>query len=145
MAWVAQEPLRRLAAGDRLLGQGLRSRCLYVLMEGEVEIWKNGVLLDRVSEPGSLFGELAVLLGTFHNATVRAVGDCSFRMIRDPMEFLKENPLLTLHMAQMLARRLSLMDSRLADPGRAGCLEPAGAGEEDGRLGLVRQVPLLLN
>ena len=67
-----------LERGHDVLRQGERKRQLYVLAKGSVEILKNGQRLCEISEPGSVFGELSVLLKTFHFATVRTLEPSSF-------------------------------------------------------------------
>ena len=101
--------------GVDVLRQGERKRQLYVLAKGSVEILKNGQRLCEVSEPGSVFGELSVLLKAFHFATVRTLEPSDFYIIDDGEEFLAQNPAVGLHIARVLASRLAKLDSYFAD------------------------------
>ena len=49
-------------AGETVLTAGSTTGKLPVLRSGAVEIVKDGVQIAKVSAPGSVFGELAVLL-----------------------------------------------------------------------------------
>ncbi|MFT4588787.1 MAG: CRP/FNR family cyclic AMP-dependent transcriptional regulator [Limisphaerales bacterium] len=104
-----------LERGHDVLRQGERKRQLYVLAKGSVEILKNGQRLCEISEPGSVFGELSVLLKTFHFATVRTLEPSSFYIVDDADTFLAGNPALGLHIARILASRLAKLDSYFAD------------------------------
>lgn len=101
--------------GQDVLRQGERKRQLYVLAGGSVEILKNGQRLCEISEPGSIFGELSVLLKTFHFATVRTLEKSTFYIVDDGEKFLSENPAVGVHIARVLASRLAKLDSYFAD------------------------------
>ena len=48
---------------------------LIVLKQGEVEILRDDKFVASIRQPGAIFGEMSVLLGRPHSATVRAVTD----------------------------------------------------------------------
>ena len=56
-------PERSLAGSEVLLEEGTTSGELYVLIEGELEVLKEDLQICTVSDPGSVFGEISVLLG----------------------------------------------------------------------------------
>lgn len=95
--------------------QGERKKQLYVLASGSVEVLKNGQRLCKISAPGSVFGELSVLLKTFHFATVRTLEPSSFYIVEDADAFLAGNPQVGLQIARELASRLAKLDSYFAD------------------------------
>lgn len=102
-------------AGRELLRQGEKRGQLYVLLSGSVEILKNGMQLCVVSERGAILGELSILLNIYHTATVRTLAPSTFYQVTDAHRFLAENPVATLHVAKVIARRLALLDSYFAD------------------------------
>lgn len=104
-----------LDRGQDVLRQGERKRQLYVLASGSVEVLKNGQRLCEISEPGSVFGELSVLLKTFHFATVRTLEPSSFYIVDNAEAFLASNPQAGLQIARELASRLAKLDSYFAD------------------------------
>ncbi len=108
-------PIRHFAAGETVLDQGDRTGLLYVLIEGAVEVAKDGVTVATASEPGAIFGDLAALLGVPHTAAVRAAQDSSFHVVMNPRDFLQENPPVCLHLCELLARRLDAVNKYLVD------------------------------
>ena len=107
--------VRRVDSGQVLIQQGGQTGCLYFLIEGEVEILKDDMPVAIASEPGVVFGEMAVLLGGPHTATVRAVKPCAFYIVENPDEFLQASPAVCLHLCAMLARRLDSLNKYLVD------------------------------
>lgn len=106
---------RIIASGTSLLEEGYGTGHLYVLLEGRLEVVKAGSTVALVSEPGALFGEMSLLLEQPHTATVRALADCRIYEILDAQRFLAENPEATLWIARMLAQRLNVANTYLAD------------------------------
>jgi CRP-like cAMP-binding protein len=106
---------RRFAAGEVILEQGQSSGLLWFLVEGAVEVVKDGVPVATASQPGAVFGELSVLLGGNHTATVRALQPCVFLVVENPRAFLKASPLVCLHVCELVARRLDALNNYLVD------------------------------
>lgn len=108
-------PLRSFAAGETVMTDGATDSLLYILVEGAVEIVKGDVQINTVSEPGAIFGEVSVLLGLPHMATVKALRPSVFRVAAAPSEFLRSNPEIALAVAALLARRLHILTTYLID------------------------------
>lgn len=106
---------RTYGPGDILLGEGTKTDSLHILVEGEVEICKNDIPIYATGEPGSLFGEMSVLLQIPHTATVRALGPCRAYFVGDAAGFLRSHQGLGYLLARLLAQRLNAMTSYLAD------------------------------
>jgi CRP-like cAMP-binding protein len=70
-----------------------------------VEVVKDGVQIASVSAPGSVFGELAVLLDQPHTADVRALEQSEF-YVANAQAMLAGDPTVTLYVAAILAGRL---------------------------------------
>ncbi len=66
-------PVVKFEAGDIILPEGRMMGVIYILKEGQVEVVKRDVQVTLYDEPGSILGELSVLLNLPHMATVRAV------------------------------------------------------------------------
>jgi CRP/FNR family cyclic AMP-dependent transcriptional regulator len=115
LAALSGHPTRQFAAGETVLGQGDCTGLLYILIEGSVEVVKDGIKLATSSEPGAVFGDLSVLLGTPHTATIRTLGPCSFHVLTEPRTFFRENPTLCVHLCELLARRLDALLQYLVD------------------------------
>src|SRR5262245_16303979 len=108
-------PEIELAAGDVLMEDGTRTGSVWVLVEGSLEIRKNGSLSNTISRPGAAFGEVAVLQGSGHSATVVAVVPTRMRYAQDGRALLLDNPEILLLVAAGLAERLDLITGYLAD------------------------------
>src|SRR5262245_33690712 len=63
--------MMRHHAGETVLTSGSRTGRLLVLRSGSVEVVRDGAQIAKVSTPGAVFGELAVLLNKSHTADVR--------------------------------------------------------------------------
>ena len=102
-------------AGHVLIAEGRSLAGIYFLESGELEVLKGDVLIAEIYEPGAVFGDMAFLLKTEPTATVRAVTPCTLRHVADPVQFFREHPAATLHMAEILARRLDSLNRYLVD------------------------------
>lgn len=107
--------VQRIDAGQLIIHQGSQTDALYFLIEGAVEVLKDDVRVATAAQPGLVFGEMSVLLGVPHTASVRAVKPCAFYIVRQPREFLKSSPVLCLHVSELLARRLDALNKYLVD------------------------------
>jgi CRP/FNR family cyclic AMP-dependent transcriptional regulator len=108
-------PQQRFAAGEVVMAEGVSDGILYVLVEGAVEILKGDVQINTVADPGAFFGEVSVLLGLPHMATVKALQPSVFYVARDPAAFLHANPEVALAVAALLAKRLHYVTTYLVD------------------------------
>jgi CRP-like cAMP-binding protein len=107
--------LETLKPGDILIREGGEERRLFVLAEGQVEVLRKDTQVSYVDEPGSLFGEMSVLLDMPYSATVKALSAVKAYAIDDPLEFLGSQPEIALSLASLLARRLYYTTSYLVD------------------------------
>ena len=126
---------RQVAAGTHLLTEGGASGHLYVLMSGKLEVLKGEMVVATIAEPGAVLGEMSVLLGVPHTATVRACTDTVVYEFEDAASLLKQEPELALLLARMLAQRLNVANTYLADLKR----QYAGHGTHLAMVGEVLQ------
>jgi len=105
----------QVAAGAVLITEGMTSGRLYVLAEGLIEVMRGETQVAVVSEPGSFFGEMSVLLNLPHTATVRALSDATVYAFEDAEGFLRSDPEIALLVARMLAQRLNAATTYLVD------------------------------
>src|SRR3954451_20885935 len=110
----AKLPLEAYEAGATVLAAGSATGRLLVLEEGLVEVVKDGVRLAELGEPGTMFGELALLLGRPHTCDVLALEPSTFR-VAGAAGLLRDDPALALHLASLLARRLDLANHALVE------------------------------
>ena len=106
---------RNVPAGTEILHEGGRTGHLYVLIEGRLEVVKGETVVATLTEPGAVTGEMSVLLDTPHTATVRAAQDSAIYEIDDAASFLRQQPAVALTIARMMAQRLNVATTYLAD------------------------------
>ncbi|TCU70262.1 CRP-like cAMP-binding protein [Bradyrhizobium sp. R2.2-H] len=126
---------RQVAAGTLIVNEGGTSGHLYVLMQGKLEVLKGEMVVATVTEPGAVLGEMSVLLGQPHTATVRACSDAIVYEFEDAASFLEKEPGVALLIAKMLAQRLNVANTYLADLKR----QYAGQGTHLAMVGEVLQ------
>jgi CRP-like cAMP-binding protein len=100
-------------AGAELIQQGGKSGGLMVLKEGEVEVLRDGKFVASTKQPGSIFGEMSVLLDRPHSATVRALTDVQLYLIDDALAVLEQHPSWLLQIARLLAQRVNATTAQL--------------------------------
>ena len=132
-ACAGRMPERAIPAGTTILAEGERAGVLYVLVEGEVAVLKGDYPLLTITTPGAVFGEISILLGAPHTATVKTTLPSRFHVIENPREFLLSEPGVALGIASLLAQRLNLMTTYLVD------LKRQYEGSED-HFGMIDEV-----
>jgi CRP/FNR family cyclic AMP-dependent transcriptional regulator len=102
---LARLPIVKHRARKSVLSAGSKTGELLFLRSGAVEVVKDGVQIASVSAPGSVFGELAVLLDQPHTADVRTLEQSEF-YVANAHAMLAGDPTVALYVAAMLAGRL---------------------------------------
>ena len=103
------------APGTILLSEGNTSGKLYVLAEGTVEVLRGDTPVAIVGGPGSIFGEMSVLLNRPHTATGRAASPVGAFVFDDAENFLKSHPEIAFFLGRLLAERLNAATTYLVD------------------------------
>jgi len=99
--------LRSYPAGQVIFSDGQPGDFMFALLEGEVNIEKQGRLI-RIIKPGEVFGEMALIDGQPRSATATAATDCKVAAVPEKRFTLvvKTNPFFALEMLRMLTDRL---------------------------------------
>ena len=71
-------PVMECPCGENVLTAGSTTGRLFVLRSGSVEILKDGVQIAEISEPGAVFGEMAVLNPESGGRSARHCELCGF-------------------------------------------------------------------
>jgi CRP-like cAMP-binding protein len=122
-----------VSEGTLVIREGETTGHLFVLIEGHLEVVKGDTVVASVTEPGAILGEMSVLLHQPHTATVRAGADSEIYEFTDAASFLRAQPAVALLIARMLAQRLYVATSYLADIKR----QYAGHGDHLAMIGDV--------
>lgn len=106
---------REVPAGTLVIREGGKTGHLFVLIQGKLEVIKGDAVVAVLTEPGAMLGEMSVLLDQPHTATVRAASDSIVYEIDDAASFLQDQPAVALLIARLLAQRLNVATTYLAD------------------------------
>jgi CRP/FNR family cyclic AMP-dependent transcriptional regulator len=108
-------PEVEFAAGDTIVNEGGAAGAIWVLIAGALQVRRGTVLVNTVTQPGALVGEISVLLNTEHSATVEATEPSRLHYAADGQAFLASDPAILRFVAVGLAERLNFVTTYLAD------------------------------
>jgi CRP/FNR family transcriptional regulator, cyclic AMP receptor protein len=111
----AHLPEVTIAAGEVLVAEGAPSDGLWVLVRGALDVRKGDVVVNTITMPGALVGEMSELLDRPSSATVVASEPTVLRYAADGHAFLDGDPAVLRLVAQGLAERLAFVTTYLAD------------------------------
>jgi CRP-like cAMP-binding protein len=106
-----------LAPGEVLFREGDAGQCMYVVLEGSLEISVRAKVVET-SMRGAIIGEMALIENSPRTATVTAKDAAKIVKI-DQRRFhflVQQNPFFATHVMKVLAERLSHMNSLIAQP-----------------------------
>lgn len=108
-------PRRHVLAGEAIVREGDAVTDLFVLLAGELRVEKAGTLVATVTTPGACIGEMSLLLDVPATATVVATSDAELAVVADADALVAADPQLALALGRLVAGRLQVMTSYLAD------------------------------
>ena len=111
----ASFPEVHLAPGEVVVHEGGAGGSIWVLVSGELRVMKGDVAVNSITHPGATIGEMAVLLGLDHSATVETTAPSTLRYVADGAGLLASDPAVTTLVAVGLAERLRFVTTYLAD------------------------------
>jgi len=93
--------------GEVIFAKGDKGDKMYVIRSGEVEIERDGKVVESLS-PGGIFGEMALIDGSPRAATARAKTSCEVAPITEKsfMFLVHETPFFAIAVMRTLAERL---------------------------------------
>ena len=101
--------------GDVVIDEGGEAGGLWVLLSGRLEVCKGSTRVNTIEKPGAIVGEVSLLLGARHGATIKALEPTRARYAADGHAFLLGDPEVTRNIAVGLAERLNYVTAYLAD------------------------------
>ena len=101
--------------GEVVVREGGAAGPIWVLMSGTLQVRKGNVLVNTVTQPGALVGEISLLLNSAFSATVEAAEPSVMRFAADGRAFLASDVDIATLVAIGLAERLNFVTSYLAD------------------------------
>jgi 1-acyl-sn-glycerol-3-phosphate acyltransferase len=130
-AVAAQLRPERYGPGDIIFRQDDPGDTLYVVASGQVEVIAGADSTPLASlGPGSIVGELAILLGEPRSATLRASAESVLWALRrrDLDDLLSDHPTIGVELSRELGRRLVATNRRIAPPLATRLTAVAGPG-----------------
>ncbi len=129
---LISEPVS-IATGEFLMKEGGAGDGLYIASEGEFEVIKrsgNQDVVLAVRGPGEIFGELSLLNGTPHSASVRALKDAHLFKISGAVfrDLLATRPQATLAILRTVTERLRNTEIMLRQNEKMAALGTLSAG-----------------
>jgi CRP-like cAMP-binding protein len=97
-----------LSAGSILCEEGDSGQEMYVLNRGNLQVFIGGKKVFDIYDPGTVIGEMALLLGAKRTATIKTVTDCNITIVKreNLQDVAKNNKDFFLKMAVNLSKRL---------------------------------------
>ena len=104
----SREPdLRSFSSGDFIFRDGDAGDCMFVVVEGTVEIHSNGGVVDRLGA-GDIFGEMALIDSRPRSAAALAATDCKLAAIGEKrfLRLVEQTPKFALQIMRVMTERL---------------------------------------
>jgi CRP-like cAMP-binding protein len=100
-------PPKSFEPGETIFAEGDRGEEMYVIRSGEVEVERNGKIVETLSS-GGIFGEMALIDGSPRAATARAKTACEVASITEKvfLFLVHETPYFAIAVMRVLADRL---------------------------------------
>ncbi|MEM6915366.1 MAG: cyclic nucleotide-binding domain-containing protein [Verrucomicrobiota bacterium] len=112
---ISSLPVRSFPAGSEIITEGVSLDRIYFLKSGRLEVIRNEIRVNLIKTPGSVLGEVSILLERPSTATVHALDEVEMYECTEPVDFLRQNPEVTLHVCALLASRLTSATQYLVD------------------------------
>ena len=106
-------PRRELEKNETLFCEGDPGSEMYLLLSGELGVFRAGEQIASLTVPTSIVGEMSFLTGSPRAATVQALKHSMVIVVDDPDSAFHAYPRLGVKVARELATRLNTMNARL--------------------------------
>ena len=93
--------------GDVICNEGDEGDYIYILKKGKLGVYKDENLVSEYEKPGTILGEMSIILGEERTATIKALYPSTVSVIRITlMDMVRNFPAFTVKILQVLASRL---------------------------------------
>ena len=98
---------RDFQAGESICREGDSGEYIYILKKGSLGVFKDDKLVSQYTTPGTILGEMSIILGETRTATIKAITPSTVSVIRISLVDMVSNfPSFTVKILQVLAERL---------------------------------------
>ena len=108
---------RAIASGETLFREGEVGDALYIVVEGQIDIYVSGQLLETLG-PGDILGEMALIDDQPRMATAVARTDCLLTQVSKThfLTLVQRNPRFALQVMRIMSNRLRRAIPHLSRP-----------------------------
>ncbi len=100
--------LRRFIKGEMIANEGEKANKLFILVDGKVGIFKNGVKITEFDKEGTILGEMSLILKKTRTASILALNDSELIEVEGEIEdIIKQYPDISYKIIYTLAERLN--------------------------------------
>ena len=100
---------------ETICHQGDTGQYIYILQSGRLGIYKDDQLVSEYSKPGTILGEMSIILGDERSASIKAMEDSKVSVIRlSVIDMVQNFPSFTVKILTVLAERLKETTSELS-------------------------------
>ena len=93
--------------GDVICHEGDEGDYIYILKRGKLGVFKDENLVSEYEKPGTILGEMSIILGEERSATIKALSPSTVSVIRiSVMDLVRNFPVFTVKILEVLANRL---------------------------------------
>lgn len=104
--------MRLYRKGEVIASEGDKAKCFYVIVDGNVGVFKNNKKIIEYTKPGVVVGELSRILNRPRTATLIALEDSNLLAIEGEIEdIIKLYPDISKKLIKTLAERLAATTS----------------------------------
>ena len=102
------------AAKENIFEEGQEGDCMYIVKDGEVDLFYRGKFLATIQK-GGIFGEMALIDYLTRSATATARTDCQLVPVDEKhfTRLVQETPAFALQVMRILVQRLRIMNEIL--------------------------------
>lgn len=115
LALTSELPEVEFATGDVVIAEGTRTGGIWILLSGSLRVRRGDEPISVVAKPGAIIGEISLLLGQDHGATVEAAEPTRMRFAADGAGLFDTDGRFATLVATDLAGRLDSLTIYLAD------------------------------
>ena len=102
--------------GEVICNEGDDGDYIYILKKGKLGVYKDENLVSEYEKPGTILGEMSIILGEERTATIKALSPSTVSVIRITLRDLVRNfPAFTVKILEVLASRLKDTTDVLTD------------------------------
>ncbi|MCX7798614.1 MAG: cyclic nucleotide-binding domain-containing protein [Melioribacter sp.] len=100
--------LRKFMKGEMIANEGEKATKFFVLVDGKVGIFKNGVKISEFDKEGTILGEMSLILKKPRTASILAITNAELLEVEGEIEdIIKQYPDISRKIIYSLAERLA--------------------------------------